>query len=160
MASWGQGLYLWSPVPEPRNGPGKVHSTEFLNSKWHLLAAKHPRKGQWLSSHTSLKGRAPKVSYVALWPARHGFPPTPPSQNELGMGWRVLTVVICWFTAQLEAGREQPPHLSNKHCGNLGAINNVGGQAEHPTGSHRLRPPRLRDTDRNPLTTPHRRSYL
>lgn len=34
-------------------------------------------------SHTP-QGRAPKFSYVALWLARHGFPPTPPSQNEPG----------------------------------------------------------------------------
>ena len=50
-------------------------------------------------THTP-QGRAPKFSYVALWPARHGFPPTPPSQNALGPGVEDDSVVTRRFTAQ------------------------------------------------------------
>lgn len=76
------------PVPEPRNGCEKASGPKLLDSRWPLTAARQ-LMGPSCTHTPPPQGRTPEVSYVALWSARHGFPPTPPSQNELGVGWKM-----------------------------------------------------------------------
>lgn len=82
-------LSLLNSVPEPRNGPGNpLTQPKAPVYNRHLKAARHPGLASCYQ-HPPPQGRAPQVSYVALWPARHGYPPTPPSQYELGVGRRL-----------------------------------------------------------------------